>query len=407
MQRAARMAEPRQGFWEGNLGYGHSFVTVVTALTLGLMFHVQIGYRSQWPVMSVLLFAGLPLLAITVAGRLCRANRIVHWLTGIPFAVTVTTATGLLALVGGIVPQGDLQQRFGVPSMWASWPFLMLIFLMMVNLCGSVGKRALPLNYTNVVYLMSHLGLAISIGGGAFSSLSLERNNLVLFEGRPSNVAYAADESEVHLPFRATLREFHMENFQPTLVLAERDDQAKDGVRITPGGEFVKEGAKEKIGNVQVEVLQFLPKAVLVGDEWREVPWKTAGPAALVEATVDGKKKQGWVSCGSIESSDSMLSLHENAMIAMPQPRPKKYRSQIELEDESGKRTVEIEVNKPAHIAGYDLYQVSYDEKMGAASNYSVIEVVRDRGLPGVYLGMLMMVLGSMMHLWNGMGGRK
>lgn len=97
------------------------------------------------------------------------------------------------------------------------------------------------------------------------------------------------------------------------------------------------------------------------------------------------------------------LMLRDDQAILMNSLRPKKFESDITIDG----KNYTIGVNSPARIDGYDIYQFSYDEKMGAASAYSIIEVVHDRGLPIVYLGIFVMLAGTLMHLGNGIGGRR
>ena len=54
-----------------------------------------------------------------------------------------------------------------------------------------------------------------------------------------------------------------------------------------------------------------------------------------------------------------------------------------------------IRVNKPLSIAGWKIYQYSYDEAKGSMSDISIFELVRDPWLPYVYLGIFMMLAGA------------
>lgn len=54
-----------------------------------------------------------------------------------------------------------------------------------------------------------------------------------------------------------------------------------------------------------------------------------------------------------------------------------------------------IRVNKPLAFRGWKIYQYSYDEAKGKASDISVFELVRDPWLPFVYLGIFMMLAGA------------
>jgi hypothetical protein len=209
----------------------------------------------------------------------------------------------------------------------------------------------------------------------------------------------------VKLPFTATLREFQMERFDPTLAVAKLDKKAEDGVAVTNGSQLAKAGAKERVGGYDLEILRYLPQAAFTGETWQEYRTKTSAPAVLVRVTKDGKPvKEGWVSCGGLETPSVMLSLDKETVIAMSEPRPKKFRSEITIEEKGVERKASVEVNRPIGMGSVSLYQLSYDEKMGPASEYSVLEVVNDRSIPVVWGGMLAMLAGVAMMMWQGVG---
>lgn len=395
-----------EGFWDRQLGYAHAFVTVVTLLTLGLAFHVWVGYAllAAFAPELVIALAVAPLAAFAAFARRHPGHKWVKWLTGIPVAIASTGTVGVLALAGGILPGSFWARWLGMPSPWGSWPFLMVGGFLMLNLVGSCGRRAWPLTYTNVVYLASHLGLAIALVGGAYSGLALERRTMVLFTGMPADKMQDQHNHDFAAPFAVTLREFRMDTFAPTLVVAHLDDKAAQGMRQTAGTHLLKQGTVERVDGYTVRVKKYLPKAAFDGLHWREVAWPAAAPAALISVTAPDKQTfEGWISSGSPESSPAYLPMGEKSAVFMNQPRPKKFESDLEIDGQK----VTVGVNSPAHIKGYDVYQFSYDEQRGAASAYSVIELVRDRGLPVVYLGIFIMLGGAALHLWNGMGGKK
>lgn len=398
------LSRSREAFWEGQLGYPQATVVVLTLFALGLALHAFIGYSLPVHLNPVCWLAGLAVPVSLVLGRLGRKHRIIHWLTGIPVAVVVTTAVGVLTIVGGVIPSSVLSQRIGLPTIWTSWPFILLVDLLMVNLVGSVGKRMFPLTYKNLVYVTTHAGLAIAIGGGAMSSLFLTRDVMVLFGGQSTNEVHRPDGSVAKLPFSVELKEFHLKTYPPVLAVATLDPAASGGMTVTPGEHFVKEGASFTVDKNRVKVLDYLPSAVYAGETFKSAPWKTAAPAAKLRLeTPAGRVAEGWVSCGSVDTPQEHLKISGDAAIVMPDPRPKEFRSDIVVTAGSGRQSSSVRVNEPIHVAGYDLYQLSYDERAGAASAYSTLEVVRDPGIGWVYFGMGLMLLGSMLHLWNGL----
>jgi len=398
-----RRPKAQEAFWQGTLGYPQAVVLVCFAFGLGLALHGLIGYRIPTLQNPVIWLIALSAPVSLVAGRIGRKNRVVHWLSGIPMAVCVTVAVGLLALVGGVVPQSTIQERFHAETIWASWPFLLLVTLMVANLLGSVGKRCWPLTYTNFVYLAAHAGLAIAIIGGAVSALLLERDVMVLFPGQATDKAMKPDGAMVNMPFSIELKEFHLKTFPPVLALATLDPKSEGGIALKPGEAFVKSGLVTKIGDVQIRVKRYYPKAIYAAKGWQEAPWKTAAPAALIEATLpNGTTHSGWVSCGAVDAPQEHLRIAEELAIVMPGPRPKEFRSDIRVVDGGRSEETSVKVNEPLNRRGWTVYQLSYDDKAGAASAYSTLEVVRDPGIGVVYFGMGLLVLGSCLHLWNG-----
>jgi cytochrome c biogenesis protein ResB len=61
-----------------------------------------------------------------------------------------------------------------------------------------------------------------------------------------------------------------------------------------------------------------------------------------------------------------------------------------------------LEVNKPETIEGWDIYQTDYDKEMGSWSDYSIIEMVHDPWLPVIYVGVAMLILGSVLLMFVG-----
>lgn len=392
-----------ESFWQGQLGYPQSVVLISFVFALGMALHSTIGYRIPHTLNPVMWLLALLVPAMLIAGRVGRKSHVIHWLTGIPMAVSVTVAVGVLALIGGIVPASVIQSKFHAESIWSSWPFLLMVELMLINLVGSVGKRCWPLNYTNVVYLTTHAGLATAIIGGAGSSLLLERNVMVVFPGEPVRAAMTPSGSMQPLPFSVELREFHLDTFPPVLAVASLDPKAPDGFRLDPGSDFVKPGLHTTLRGYKIEVKKYLQKAVMGGNGWTAAPWKTASPAALLMVTDEnGKKHEGWVSSGAIDAPQEHLRISENVAIVMPEPRPKEFRSDLTIHENGNSVKQSVKVNSPIQRGPYTIYQLSYDDKAGAASAYSTLEIVRDPGIQVVYIGMGLMVLGSMLHLFNG-----
>lgn len=84
---------------------------------------------------------------------------------------------------------------------------------------------------------------------------------------------------------------------------------------------------------------------------------------------------------------------------------PKRFASDVQILTQSGKNiTATVDVNKPVEVDGWKIYQYGYDQQMGAMSQSSIFELVRDPWLPAVYTGIYMMLAGALCMLFMGKG---
>ena len=75
---------------------------------------------------------------------------------------------------------------------------------------------------------------------------------------------------------------------------------------------------------------------------------------------------------------------------------PKRFASDILIQTASGQQLpATVEVNKPAEVEGWKIYQYGYDQQMGASSQVSIFELVTDPWLPAVYTGIYMLLAGA------------
>jgi hypothetical protein len=399
----------REGFWEREPGYPQAILTILTAMAIGVIFHLRIGYRFELPAGAALTAGLLYALVVCIVTRRWQTHRLIRWVSGVPFAVTSIVAVGLAAGVGAVIPSSHLERWIGIPTVFRSWIFWMLILALLTNLLSVTARRCLPLTWRNIQFTLSHLGLSLVILGVAWSGASLERSRLVVSLGHASDTAERENGRAVTLPFTLQLREFALENFPPTLALATLDERKPDGLAMTPGHQFVKAGMRERIGAYQVEVKEYLPRAAHVGDRWLAVPFSTSTPAARIAVTDrnGAPVAESWVSCGGLDTDRSLTQLSPTQAIVMPKPRPREYRALLQIEQGGQKETRLLRVNYPITVGEYRLYLLSYDETMGSASEYAVVEAVRDDGLPMVYAGMFLLLGGAALMLWNGVGQPK
>ncbi|MCF0164334.1 MAG: cytochrome c biogenesis protein ResB [Bacteroidales bacterium] len=181
---------------------------------------------------------------------------------------------------------------------------------------------------------------------------------------------------------------------------AEPKDLLEWDIRIT---EELQTAAKIEVPDPE-DTLKTIVKYVPMQLEHQSAIYEGGAYAVYVIATnvVTGETREGWVSCGSfLPFSFSILPLDSGRSIAMPEREPKRYVSDVTLYVRDGNDAVclgdrTIEVNHPLDVNGWKIYQTGYEEQLGAASRYSIFEVVRDPWLPLVYLGIFMMLAGAL-----------
>jgi hypothetical protein len=99
---------------------------------------------------------------------------------------------------------------------------------------------------------------------------------------------------------------------------------------------------------------------------------------------------------GAVKEMPFSIELKKFIMETYEDGSPKRFASDILIQTKSDK-TVEtiVDVNKPAEIEGWKIYQFGYDTQMGAQSQISILELVSDPWLPLVYAGIYMMLAGA------------
>ena len=100
---------------------------------------------------------------------------------------------------------------------------------------------------------------------------------------------------------------------------------------------------------------------------------------------------------GMIREMPIAIQLKAFIMDTYDDGSPKRFASDIQILTETGKNIqTTVEVNKPVEVDGWKIYQYGYDTQMGAMSNTSILELVRDPWLPLVYAGIYMMLGGAL-----------
>lgn len=328
----------------------------------------------------------------------------VRWLSRVPASVSSIVLFTLLTLILGLTIQNnpDAPEIFkitGLSHVRHSYTFLLAGLYLLTTLGLVILRRINKFNYKNAGFLMNHLGLWIIVLAGSLGAGDLKRINIYVNEGESVWYGYTDDRKPYELPFTVKLLDFDIDYFSPKLAYIE-----SSSYRIPENIEnnlvMIEEGMQVEIANWDIVVEEFYPTARRdsLGNYYPS-PDTSAVPVAKIRAVQKqtGKSAEGYISSGGIMKSPLFLQLNERYSLGMSIPEPREYSSLLEITDNEGNiDTTKLIVNEPIKVAKWNLYQLSYDERLGKWSRLSVIEAIRDPWLVVIYIGIFMVIGGSL-----------
>lgn len=363
------------------------------------------GLRYPVNVWTGSVYLGL-LAAFYAAGARWKKLR---WFAGGQAALTSMASLLLLVIGMGFTRQGEqtsagsIDSWLGFHHMTTAWPFV-LLFLYFLSVLGWVTMhRLLRFRWKDMGFYLNHAGLFLTLWAALLGSSDLTRLRMTASLDTPE--WRAADDAGrwQELPLAIELKAFRIESYPPKLMLI--DNQTG---KALPEEQPVNWVAEEVPGSGRlldwdIRATRFLPLAacVMTQDTANFVifPSEGATTALYVEACnrMNGRVREGWVSCGNYMFPYVTLQLDEAVSLVMPDPEPRRFTSQVVVyTPDKKRRQAVVEVNKPLTVAGWKVYQLSYDEPMGRWSRTSVFELVRDPWLPVVYAGIFLMIAGAL-----------
>lgn len=314
----------------------------------------------------------------------------------------------LITIIFGLTRQDASTEGFvgllGFSRMTSSWPFNLLLFYFTTTVGLAVVDDLHHWRQRGLAAMMSHLAVFVVLTCGMFGSADKMRVTVNAHLERP--VAEGIDSEGVSqtLPFAITLKEFAMEEYPPKLYLLDTrlESSSEDFLLVE---ETTSEG---EIDGWQLRVERVIDMAGRMPDseEWLEMVHTGAAPAIYLKATnpATGESYSGWVSCGSHIFEPSYLRLGERYAVAMPRRDAKRYLSRVDVEQMTGERQrFDVEVNHPARIGAWRIYQVGYDTARGRWSSVSVLECVKDGWYSAIHIALwLMLSAGVVMFVTAG-----
>lgn len=344
----------------------------------------------------------------------------------------------MACVVGTLLPQGsdvaeyvearpnsaqlmELLTSLGLTHVFTAWWFVALLCLLSLSLAAcsmhriTVMRRSGRWQGRAVGSFMTHISLLLVLAGGAVRSVWGVRGVLELQEGETRQV-FVVNGEEQSLPFGVRLEKFEIEFYtnspaQDARILSERlvveipsvSLMAVLPVEVGKARFLAQDGDDQMTGRtyrvtVVRRVVDFVIDTPSMGIVSRSD--KPNNPAVLVEVVSGGVTNMQWLfvrypdfKMHSSESKEAALDLRYEVEIGgQSEPSIKDFKSTLSiiLDGVVVKHKI-IEVNSPLSYMGYTLYQSGYDPEN---PRLTILQVVRDPGVPIVYLGFFLMVVG-------------
>lgn len=399
--------------WKVPWGYREGFACGIGLLVTGLLLQSTIG-GVRWnlfacPVNIIVLVVYLLSLVTmhTLRKRVYGFKWLSHYTSAVSSLIFVTAITVLMGLIRQ-VPSTQPADFPGLSKMLYFWPFVLLYTWLVTTLGLTILRTSFPLKVSKIPFLLNHAGLFIVLLTATFGDADLQRLRMTTRLGETEWRATDEYGHSVELPLAIELHRFTIDEYPPKLMLIDNETgQALPADR--PGQLLLEDGMKgDKLLDWEVSILQSIPMAASVAteDTLKFTAFHSMGATYAVYLKVThtktGQTKEGWASCGSFMFPYKSLHLNEQCSLVMPEREPKRFVSDVTVYTKEGTiRQDTIEVNHPLKIAGWTIYQLSYDETKGRWSDISIFELVRDPWLPFVYAGIIIMILGAVCLFMN------
>ena len=339
-----------------------------------------------------------------------KINRL-QWFAGYSAGITSLASLLFLVIIMGLtrqlpssldVSEEDWFVRMGFMQMTVSWSFILLSFYFLWILGLIILRKLSRFKWKDTGFILNHAGLFIAFFAAILGSSDLQRLRLVAPLNTPEWRATDEKNNMVELPLAIELNAFTIDEYPPKLMLLDNITG-----EVLPRKKPVTVSVETfptvvELLDWKLEIVEYLPLAAGISNQdtinYVEFGGEGATSVLFIKSRnlIDGTVKEGWVSSGNHRFPYAYLKLNEKASLIMPDREPKRFASDVTVYTQEGSRKdAVVEVNKPLSIAGWKIYQLSYDDVMGKWSQYSVFELVKDPWLPVVYSGIAMLLAGS------------
>lgn len=359
-------------------------------------------------------------------------------LTSLGFALWIVTLLALACLVGTLLPQGEQIAGFmakypeaqvwmraltalGFTHVFSSWWFVTLLGFLAASLAACSARRYLTIRRCSgakrvrvIGSFLAHVSMLLILMGGVIRVVWGEKGMIAFREGE-TVAQFDGGHGVVAFNFAVHLAKFELELYetsQPTngsmgeLSIQWPEKRIKAAIPVEIGKErsvSAPDTDSKAEPDFRMTVTRYVPD-FMIDSSSKEVKSRSSVPRnPAIEIKVDGggQTHTEWLFAkfpdfSSHGGAAGAMPLRFKYMYEPPMPKGggsiKAFRSSLQFID-GGKvvKDAVIAVNSPVTYKGYTFYQSGYNPEDLA---WTSLQVVRDPGVPLVYGGFILMMVG-------------
>jgi cytochrome c biogenesis protein ResB len=312
----------------------------------------------------------------------------------------------------------DLFGKLGLTHVFYSWWFIGLLMVLAATVATCSTRRFATVRRATgatrrhaLGSMLTHVSILLILTGGVIRGVWGEKGYLEFREGETAS-QFVAENGPQTLPFGIHLAKFAIETYGQPAKTEHGMDASSDCCNSLlvawPEKNLqatlpVKVGVEQTFGDFKITVLKYIPD-FSIDMATKEATSRSAeplNPAILVAVNGPTYHNHRWVFAkfpdfGHEKSASPLEMRYQNHGAIQPKQMPngpiKSFKSTVVLVDgDKAMAERDVEVNRPLTYKGYTFYQAGYNPR---DLSYSSFQVVKDPGVPVVYAGFGLMIIG-------------
>lgn len=394
----------KKSLWVLPWKYPESFLIAFALFLASLGIEFITGTKApriSWPanLISIALLANLSLLLYLLSKK----RAVFKWFYSVPASIAGIILFVVPSLLLALIPQEPSDSLFFLYDVTSSWTYTIGVVFFLIILGTVTIKRITKLSKRNIGFFLNHFGLWLCIASAHLGAGDIQKLNMYLEEGKTTWYGIENGNRTEELNFAIKLRDFSIEEYPAKIAFIDN----KTGEIINKNNKPLMidphEGLQFNYKDYDLKIEKLLMSSAPVLNRFESVLGMGATQSTMITKSYNGMVDTFWISSPSALYRQEMYPIDSSTIMLMTKPEAKRFLSEITVYEKAGAvyDTI-IEVNKPIKIAGWKIYQTSYDETMGRWSTKSILELVKDPWLPSVYLGFFLLIAGTFYLIWTG-----